>query len=205
MTSCPKCGFELPEGTAECPACGILPAKYRERAAAAAPPPSDAPNPYAPPSAPLVAPGEGVPGEAGRHSEDRGAGITGATLDALASARPWLRFIVGYGFVITILMMVGALGLVVAGAMGDQELGPLALVYVAYGGVGLLMLVPLRRSTVALAGLGQRDPSQVLESFIVAHASFWRRTGILTAVSLVVLILAFVVGIIAGAMSAAGS
>lgn len=206
MTDCPKCGFELAEGAAECPACGIVLAKYREReeapdprayAAQTAPPAADEPNPYAPPGAPLVAPGEA-------HAEARSAGITGATLDALESARPWLRFIVGYGFVITVLMILAAVGLMLAGVAGNQELGPLALVYVVYGGVGLLMLVPLRRSSVALRELGRDDPSEVVERFMVSHASFWRRTGILTAISLVLVVVAFVVGMIAGAMNAAG-
>ena len=197
MTRCPKCDFELPAGAAECPACGIVLAKYRDRAgtpsaatAAAPPPPPGDHNPYAPPGAPLVDAG----GDLFR-GEPAGAagGITGATLQALEKTRPWLRFLVGYGFVLVALMFLGALGVLIGGVAADAggETGPLAIVYLVYSLITLAILMPLRRSAQALRDIGGSDLSGALESFTVHQATFWRRAGILSAVTAVLLVLAF--------------
>jgi len=66
-TTCPKCGYPRPEGAVDCPSCGIVYAKYGATPPPlpVAPPLPAAPgsggfNPYAPPSAELVATYGGV-------------------------------------------------------------------------------------------------------------------------------------------------
>lgn len=210
MTRCPKCDFELPAGAAECPACGIVLSKYRDRsdapspaAGAAPPPPPGDHNPYAPPDAPLVdAGGELYRGE----PAGTAGGITSATRDALEKTRPWLRFMVGYGFVLVALMFLGALGVLVGGVAtgAGAETGPLAIVYLVYALISLAILMPLRRSAQALRDVGGSDLSGALESFTLHQATFWRRAGILTAVSVAILVLAFVVIFLAAAIGMGG-
>jgi hypothetical protein len=211
MTRCPKCDFELPAGAAECPACGIVLSKYRDRAetppaaTGAAPPPSPGDhNPYAPPGAPLVDAG----GELYR-GEPAGAagGITSATLQALEKTRPWLRFLVGYGFVLVALIFVGALAVLVGGIATGAGGETAALVigyavgYLFYALVILAILMPLRRSAQALRDIGGSDLSGALESFTVHQATFWRRTGILIAVGVAIMVVAVIVMMLAAAAS----
>lgn len=54
MEGCPKCGFQMPDGAIECPACGIVLAKYRP-ARSVAPRPRPQPQvPTVPSQPPLV-------------------------------------------------------------------------------------------------------------------------------------------------------
>jgi len=67
--TCPKCSYPVPTGAAECPACGIVYAKYRGSSAERPPSPSltagDRFNPYAPPESDLSAPPTSTPGASG--------------------------------------------------------------------------------------------------------------------------------------------
>lgn len=202
MEACPKCNFSLAPGAEECPACGVILAKLRQSAGARIAPPSlppiapaEAPvhNPYVPPAAevdrPAAQPGLAIP--------PMQQTISFATLAALDEARPWLRFLVGYGFVALTIMLIASVGLLV-GATQKAELMPLALVYLLYGVIGFAILLPLRRSVQALRGLTMAEASVSLETFTIHQAQFWRRVGLLTAVTLVLVVLAMVIGIVAG-------
>jgi hypothetical protein len=209
MNTCPKCEFELPAGAEECPACGIVLAKYRERGEAPSgftgteppPPPPGDHDPYTPPDAPLVDAGGTLYGSEPVAME---GGITSGTLDALKKTRPWLRFLVGYGFVVVALMIVGAVAMLIGGAFSSAELASLALGYLFYALIGLALLMPLRRSSQALRDVDGSDLSGVLESFTEHQATFWRRTGILFAVGVAIMVLAIVVMLLAAAASLGG-
>lgn len=201
MDKCPKCSYELPGGETECPACGIVLAKYRT--AAASPPPSRPPAAppgaapvqprvqtlYQPPIQPLVQPAAPP--------------ITPDTLAALHSARPWLRFIVGYGFVVSILMVLGGAGLMVGG-LAKAELLAMGLIYLLYGAVGFALVLPLRRSVEPLRNVVSLGPSQALEQFAVHHATFWRRTGVITAIVLGLTVIALFFVVVLGGLAAVG-
>ncbi len=168
MKSCPKCEFDLPaEDLADCPACGIVIEKYLARAA---------PDPPAPT---LV--------EDTRFVLDPAPGrtITWATLDAFASAGPWIGVLITANLVqMAALLGLGAF-LVFAGRHDGILLAP-GIVYLLIALGILVVLLPLRRSMVALRELPEREPSAALEAFAIHHASFWHRAGVLTALGLLV-------------------
>lgn len=205
MEACPKCNFTLAPGAQECPACGVVLAKFKQnviglRTSSTVPLTSPAlaaavsfHNPYVPPAADVESAPSGPPMAASRPQPL----ITLATLEALHAVRPWMGFIVGYGFVMLALMMVGAVGLL-AGASEQAGLIPLAIVYVLYALVGFAILLPLRRSATAIRDMSMLDASASLglEAFAVQQAQFWRRIGLLTVVSIILMAL---IALIAGA------
>lgn len=198
MEKCPKCSYQLAGGETECPACGIVLAKFRAAPAASPPPaapPGTAPvqprvqplyqSPVAPPVQPAAPP------------------ITPDTLAALHSARPWLRFVVGYGFVVSLLMVLVGAGLMVGG-LAKTELLAMGLIYLLYGAVGFALVLPLRRSIEPLRNVVSLGPSQALEQFAVHHAVFWRRTGVVTAILLGLTVIAVLFLVVFGGLAAVG-
>lgn len=195
MEACPKCNFSLAPGAQECPACGVVLAKLKPAAGA---PPVQPPvqNPYVPPTADVESPGpQPMPAVPPMQQA-----ITFATLAALDEARPWLRFIVGYSFVMLALMLVAAVGLLF-GATQQAGLAPLSIVYFLYGVIGFAVLMPLRRSVQAIQGLTMAGASAGLETFAIQQAQFWRRIGLLTAVSIVIVVLGLLAAVGIGVAS----
>jgi hypothetical protein len=101
-------------------------------------------------------------------------------------------------------MIVGAVAMLIGGAFSSAELASLALGYLFYALIGLALLMPLRRSSQALRDVDGSDLSGVLESFTEHQATFWRRTGILFAVGVAIMVLAIVVMLLAAAASLGG-
>ena len=210
MDKCPKCGFQLSGGEAECPACGIILAKYRPERAASPPPAAAQPSPgTAPQPSPGAAPqpSAGVAPQPSPWPAAQAAPappITANTLATLHGVRPWIRFIVGYGFVVSALMVLGGV-VALIGGLAEPGLLLAGLIYLVYGGVGFALVLPLRRSIEPLGQVKSLGPSTALEQFAVHHAVFWRRTGVVTAVvvGLVVLaILALLVAVVLGGLAA---
>jgi len=210
MDKCPKCGFQLSGGEVECPACGIILAKYRPERAASPPPAAAQPSPgTAPQSSPGAAPqpSAGVAPQPSPWPAAQAAPappITANTLATLHGVRPWIRFIVGYGFVVSALMVLGGV-VALIGGLAEPGLLLAGLIYLVYGGVGFALVLPLRRSIEPLGQVKSLGPSTALEQFAVHHAVFWRRTGVVTAVAvgLVVLaILALLVAVVLGGLAA---
>jgi hypothetical protein len=193
MSTCPKCSFALDPGAAECPACGVILAKAKPREAPAAAASRPEPEPAKPED--LYVPGT-VYSPASAFAD--GDLITTKTLDALGTVRPWLRFLVGYGFVMLALMILGSVIMMVAGASGTQgEWGMLSLVYLFYAIIMIALLLPLKRSSDAIRGIPLRGATSGLEAFVTEQATFWRRAGLLTAVSVVLMVLVFGFGVMA--------
>lgn len=221
MEACPKCNFSLAPGAQECPACGVILAKFRQAASPArtAPPsvastPPPIPqylaaaypvqpafqNPYVPPAAnvegfapppPMMAP------------PVQSTAITPATLAALDSARPWLGFLVSYGFVSMAILLIVAVAMLVL-ASRQIELLPVALLYFVSCGFGYAALLPLKRSAEALRRLPWMGASAGLESFVVEQSQFWRRAGLLTVVGLILMVVGLL-GAVATGISASSS
>jgi hypothetical protein len=197
MEACPKCNFALTPGATECPACGVILAKLK-----VVPPPLPAPsppNPYAPPEARI----EGLPAPlphppAAAPARDL---ITRTTVAALASMRPWIRFLAVCGFTMNILTLLGALGMLFF-SIDKPELAPIAFIYFVAAGVGFAVLSPLNRSTAALARLSSHGASGCLEAFALEQATFWRRMGAVCAAYLVIVVAVVVIAGLAGALSA---
>jgi hypothetical protein len=221
MEACPKCNFSLAPGAQECPACGVILAKFKQAAGAAriAPPsvhPTPPPIPQAPAAAypvqppvqnPYVPPAANVEGFAPQSAmmapmapPVQSMAITPATLAALDSARPWLGFLVGYGMVSLVLLLIAALGMLVLSSR-QIELLPMALLYFLSCGFGYAALLPLKRSTEALSRLPWMGASAGLESFVVEQSQFWRRAGLLTVVTLILMVVGLL-GAVATGISA---
>lgn len=207
MESCPKCSYQLPGGETECPACGIVLAKYRAAAAASPPPVAQPAAPLYSPSPPRVLPSAAprvqATAQPAVHQPVQPAAppITPDTLAALHSARPWLRFVVGYGFVVSILMVLVGAGLMVGG-LAKTELLAMGLIYLLYGAVGFALVLPLRRSVEPLRNVVSLGPSQALEQFAVHHGVFWRRTGVVTAILLGLVVIALLFAVVFGGLAA---
>ena len=213
MEACPKCNFALTPEAVECPACGVILAKLKavsglQRPVHPVPPPLPSPspvapfpvvqaNPYAPPAAPVE--GASVPPPLPVAPAPAQDVITRPTLAALEAARPWLRFLVIYGFIMISIMIVAAFGLLVFG-LDRPEVMPLSLFYFLYGGLGFALLAPLHRSSEAIGRLSSLGASASLESFATEQSSFWRRTGLICVVFLVLLGLG-VIGVILAVLS----
>jgi len=217
MPLCPKCGFSVGEGFAECPSCGVILAKVRATAprlppdpppnlpaapppALPPPPPPESLSPYAPPAADLRAPATIYSGSAPPAPAGTGEEISPQTLEALVALRPWLRFLVIYGFVMLAFMALGAVGSCFA-AVRSSQLMPLALIYGFYAAIGLIFLLPLNRSVEAIARLSENGPRRTLESFIVEQGTFWRRTGWLTAIMLCLAVIGVGLAVLLGGMA----
>jgi hypothetical protein len=220
MEACPKCNFSLAPGAQECPACGIVLAKFKAPAPRVAPPhtPATPPpipqavaapmipaqplvhNPYVPPLANV----EGFAPQPPMMAPAAPAGeITPATLAALDSARPWLRFVVGYGFVSVVILAISAFSMLVL-ASRNLELLPLSLIYFLAAGFSYAALLPLKRSSEAIGRLPWMGASAGLESFVVEQSQFWRRTGLLTAAALVLVVLGVLVAVAIGVNASSG-
>lgn len=193
MEKCPKCGFHVPDGATECPACGIVLAKYRPSSAGSPRPqrPADQPSPQPAPRSEV----EPSPWPAAQPPP--APPITAGTLAALHAARPWIRFVVGYGFVASALLLLVGAGLLIA-AFAHAEMLFMAVFYLLYGGLGFALALPLRRSVEPLRQVHSLGPSTALEQFAVHHSVFWRRTGVMMVVVLGLIVLALLLGVIAG-------
>ncbi|HYU33143.1 MAG TPA: hypothetical protein VEW48_13360 [Thermoanaerobaculia bacterium] len=186
---------------AECPACGVILAKLRAGLSrpfrSVRPTPAVPSNPYAPPTAEIESPP--IPFPSAVPVQDV---ITRPTLAALEATRPWLRFVVVYSIVMVSIMLLAAVGLLLFG-MTKPEMMPFALVYLLYGGVGFALLAPLRRSSEALGRLVSHGASACLETFAQEQAVFWRRWGLVCAVSLALVGVGMVIGVGAAIFAAA--
>ena len=149
------------------------------------------------------------------------ASLTPLAQQYLDQTRPWVRFMsvmifVGAGLMV--LVGISMLLVVVLGgfrAMGDGGPGPLgsaagfgvmALVYVLLAFVYVAPGAYLARYASAIKRLKANSTAGGLEDALKHQKSFWRFVGILTAISLVVAVvavgLAIVVGVIAAMMAA---
>ena len=101
------------------------------------------------------------------------------TLEALVALRPWLRFLVIYGFVVLVLMGLGAVGMLLTG-LNNPSMLPLAAIYGFYSLIGLVFLLPLNRSVQAIRQLAENGPRATLETFVTEQGVFWRRAGVIS-------------------------
>jgi len=199
MVPCPKCGFSVAENAAECPACGVILAKVRTL-----PPPRAPESPYTPPAAafrepepPALAAVEPPPPPANTEGE-----ISPRTLEALRDMRPWLRFMVGYGFVVLVLVALGAVGALLAALYFKKpQMFSLFLVYGFYALIGWAFLLPLRRAAEAIHRLPDLGPRATVEAFVAEQGAFWRRIGLFTAVMLCLALLGVVLAILFGGLA----
>lgn len=202
MEACPKCNFVLAPEAVECPACGVILAKLKAISGLQRPiqpaPAAVPSNPYAPPEAQVE--GSSIPPPVPAPLAPVQDVITPLALSALKATRPWLRFLVIYGFVMIGFVLLAAFGLLFFGLDSRPELMPVALFYFVYGGIGLAVLLPLHRSTEALGRLSFHSASACLESYAMEQSAFWRRMGVICLVGLILIAVGVVVAVVAGSL-----
>lgn len=211
MEACPKCNFALAPGAVECPACGVILSKLKAASGvqrpvrppmppplAPPPPQAELPNPYAPPAAPIESPPPplpaALPAPAAAPAQDV---ITRLTLATFETLKPWLRFVVGYGTVMNILLIIGGVGMGLLAAE-KPPLMVVSLIYLVYGGIGFAVLQPLRRSSEAVTHLPFTGASAGVETFVKEMTVFWRRVGWLCVCTLFLIGFAFLMGLAGG-------
>ena len=145
------------------------------------------------------------------------AGLTPLAQQYLDETRPWVRFMSIVIFVMSGLMALMGLVMVLVGIFGGLAagntggLGPLgsaigmgvmALFYLALACVYIAPGVYLSRYAAAIQRLKANSTAGGLEDALKHQKSFWRFVGILTAVGLVVGVVAVGLAIVAGVIGA---
>jgi hypothetical protein len=109
----------------------------------------------------------------------------------LRETRPWVRFLAGYGFVVSVLLLLGALGSMVYAVITPGRVGGLVGIAVAYALISVVTLVwafPLYRYASSIRQVEAGGRERAVEEALASQKDFWRIAGILTVTWLVVLI-----------------
>lgn len=134
------------------------------------------------------------------HGQSAGNLLTPTLMQSLAGTAPWVKFCSVIGFIFTGLMLVLALGMFVASAVGIKEAGPIGGVMliggVFYLVIGFLYFFPSMKLWKYGSGISQLMLSQQvadLEQAIEAQRVFWKFVGIMIIVT-IALYLLFIAG-----------
>ena len=142
---------------------------------------------YASPSQVISYQGGGVP-----------VGVSARSMDFLRQTRPWVLFLSVLGFIVTGIMVLFGVGfglLGMAGGGGSVVGAGMGLLYIAISAIYFFPALFLWRYGSRIGGLMAGGQVQDLENALEAQKSFWRFTGILMAVVIVLY-----VAVIAGAI-----
>jgi len=197
--NCMKCGNPVAAQATECATCGVILAKARPPLPAV---PTGGPlSGPAPSDAPVLVPAPQGAAPVAPDLPERSFHVGAQTASALTSARPWLKFVVIYGYVVTVIMFLASLGFAIY-SFSNPGVLVLAFVYALYGMLSLILLTPLQRSSAAIKNLNVATIESSLELFVQEQCSFWRKAGILTAVTLAIAIVGAALLLFAGAIVA---
>jgi hypothetical protein len=134
--------------------------------------------------------------------------VSPGAIQALAATRPWVRLCSVMGFIGAGLMILAGLGLIAGGALtssSSRAVGAQSFVGVMYIVMSLLYLVPslkLWKYGTAILHLMSTNSAADLEQALEQQRGFWKFVGILVMISIGFMIVAMVIGGVAGAMSA---
>ena len=166
-------------------------------------------NPYASPS-PQIQPagGYGAPDPHAYQASAEPAQVSAMAVDLLRQTKPWVTFLSVMGFIASAFMLLAGLFMMVAGAMVPKNAGtPFspALLGVIYLPLALVYIYPslkLWSFSRAIGNLTGQPSTLNLEAALAQQKSFWKFSGILTIVLMVVYALFFVGMIIVGITAA---
>ena len=152
-------------------------------------------NPYAAPITDHQRPqSSGLPGD---------ALVTPGILDSMKQTRPWVLFLGILGFIAAGLMVLGGLGMLIAGsAMGKAEMGGLAALYIVLAVFYIFPSLYLYRYAGSIKLLLSGYGVHALEEALGHQKSFWKLVGILTAVMMVLYFVGIMVAVAVGAAAA---
>ena len=118
--------------------------------------------------------------------------VTHRMVQLLRATRPWVRFMAAYGFVMSVLLLLGALSLMIYVVITPGRLGGLMAVAIAYAVISIVTLIcafPLHRYASFIRQIEAGGRERALEEALASQKDFWQITGILTAMSLVAAVL----------------
>ena len=155
-------------------------------------------NVYSPPESPV---GDTLEAGSGWGS------VTPAMVEHLARTKPWVRLMAIVGFIGTAFLLIGAIGLMVAGSASPALGGRGALLGGLYLVLALVYVYPsvlLFRYASAVGRLVDSRNLGHMESALALQRSFWRLLGILTIAMLVVYVVAIVALVAVGVATTVG-
>lgn len=164
-------------------------------------------NPYNTPSANLFGSTQGTSSE----------GVPQEAIVQLQRTKPWLRLIGVVMWIMVGFMLLGALGIVVAAAIGAGELmksdmgalGGIGFIGVAvmYGVMALIYIYPTVKLWKYGTFIGRLSTSRNPEDLIAAlnqQRAFWKFAGIMLILMIVLYIVIFIGAVVFGAAAASG-
>ena len=132
-----------------------------------------------------------------------GGGLTTDMIDAMRGTKPWVLLI---GIVLIIsaaLMLLGTFGIFLGGAFITANSGAdgaalmgIAAMYGLFGFIYILLGVFLVKYSSAIGRLLATNDAMDMEDALHAQRKFWKVSGVLTAVMIVLAILGFLAAII---------
>jgi hypothetical protein len=153
-------------------------------------------NPYAAP----IADHQRAPTTVGLPGDGQ---VTPAILDSMRQTRPWVLFLGILGFIGAGFMVLGGLGMLVAGsAIGGGEMGAIAIVYIVMAVFYIFPSLYLYRYASSIKMLMSGYGVHALEEALSHQKSFWKLVGICTAVMMVLYFVGFIVLMAVGAAGA---
>ena len=140
-------------------------------------------------------------------SEPSDGSVTPLMRQALAQTRPWVLFFSILGFLCGGLLVLGCLGLFVVSIMGGSFIFGFAMALV-YGAMAVFYVYAayfLLTYASQISKFLRSNQTRDLEQAIVAQKSFWKLSGIVTAVGMVLYFLLIIVMFAGGFMAASSS
>lgn len=133
--------------------------------------------------------------------------VSPGTIAQLAGTKPWVRFLSVLMWIATVFMILGSVGLIIAGAMGlgagrDNGLaamGGFMAVGIFYGIGTLLILYPTMKMSKYATCIGRLLESRSvadLESALTEQRRFWKFYGILMVIYLCFILIAIVASLV---------
>ena len=129
-------------------------------------------------------------------------GITSAMVEAMRGTKPWVLLI---GIVLLIsaaFMILGTVGILVASTLSLGNEGPqpvpmlgIGVMYAIISAIYLMLGIYLFKYSSAIGRLVELSSAINMEEALNSQRKFWKLSGIITAVMLVVMLLGFVAAI----------
>jgi len=128
--------------------------------------------------------------------------VSPGTVNLLDRTRPWVMFLSIMGFVAAGFMLLGGLGVGIAGlATQKPEFAVIAILYPLFGLAYIFPSLYLYRYAKRSQALLANPNFQQLESALDAQRSFWKFAGIMTIIGIASTILIFMFAIVAGVLA----
>lgn len=124
------------------------------------------------------------------------------TVKLLDRTRPWVYFMAVLGFVSAGFMVLGGIGVGVAGlATQKPEFAIVAILYPLLGVVYIFPSLYLYRYAARIRALAATPQLRQLEAALDAQRSFWKFVGVMTVIGIAFGILMFMFAIAAGVLA----